>query len=980
MADTVLELMTRVDIGPLKSAMTEAAASVSSSTQKMKADIASFSSSSMAANQGVEATMAGLPKEFIKVEAGGVFAFEQIKRRVIEATSEVGALRQEILGTNDAAKLDQLNAQLDQARARMTAARTEMRAMRMETTETREKADLLGDSLGVKIPGALGRLGGQIPAVQGLMNALFAPTLVLFLAEAIDRVVSKIADMSREMGGFGEVQRKAYESALEYNSRMILSSLELKEKQLAISVIGKEGAAKYAAEARNAANADLERAAATDRARRSIEAQEKEVERLSSLMKWRLFKEGEEVKITVHGIETYNLKEELGKAEATLNRMKETWNELDAKQREGKVTTGERGAEESARQGEEARAVQRANVDANKNLQNEYITFYEQGLRRMYAAEKITLEDEVTGERAAIQARLENERAAAAQRKAILAAEHQATGKDTGKDVAGINEQLAAVELRTRSELAAIGQRFDVEKLQQLNAVNLATVQAAKTTADAEINVIEETSRRRFEDGKILVSELTAIEKAAANQRIDEQRSVVQEQISAANEYPEKNKALIIKLNSDLENLERERITKLDAIDREAENRADQVRAIEAEAEKAHQQSLLEIARLGIQTRATLGLISGRERVSQLQAITSQEYNLEREAIEKKRALYAQGTTQYEQAEKELQAITDRYSKQMAEDESKALLTRFAQWQKFDRQISDGFANAVGEMIRGQKTFGQALAQVWTGMVVDFAQMLTKWLVQWTLQHTAMRVVSNLFHLQELTQQTVSRTAQTAGDTAAQTAQVARHVTANTAMAASDAAYTTAYLGAVTVRVAGEVAARTVEGAKTAATDVGEVISLAAVGAAGAAAAAAPGGPGAMAAAAVAAEAIILAFAPQAAVFALHGAVLDKDSLVQAHAKEMILPPHISVGLQGLIASGGLSDIRGSMAALHGSPSSSSTDNSSRSNSSGGSTYKTMHNHIRIEIHNHGDAKMSQDELIAGVKRGVKSGHLKFGD
>src|SRR6266852_5967018 len=770
MADTILELMTRVNIDPLKSAMTEAAGSVSSSTQKMRADFTSLSSTTLAANEGVKSVMSQLPSEFIKVEAGGVFAFEQIKRRVIEATSEVGALRQEILGTNDAAKLDQLNAQLDQARARMTAARTEMRAMRMETSETREKADLLGDSLGVKIPGALGRLVGQIPAVQGLMNALFAPTLVLFLAEAIDRVVGKIADMSREMGGFGEVQRKAYESALEYNSRMILSSLELKEKQLAISVIGKEGAAKYAAEARNAANADLERAAATDRARRSIEAQEKEV------------------KITVHGIETYNLKEELGKAEATLNRMKATWNELDAKQREGKVKTGERGAEEAARQGEEARAVQRANIDANKNLQNEYITFYEQGLRRMYAAEKITLEDEVAGERAAIQGRLENERAAAAQRKAILAAEHQATGKDTGKDVAGINEQLAAAELRTRSELAAVDQRFDLEKLQRLNAVNLATVQAAKTTADAEINVVEETSRRRFESGQILVSELTAIEKSAANQRIDGRRSELQELLRIASEFPEKNKKDIIKLNSDLENLERERITKLDAIDRDAENRADQVRAIEAEAEKAHQQNLLEIARLGITTRASLGLIGNRERISQLQAITAQEYALEREAIEKKKALYAEGTAQYEQAEKELQAITDRQSKQMAQDEANALKERFAAWHKFTSQVESDFSNSVGQMIRGQKTFGQAMAELWGNMVVQWAQTLARMLAQFVTYELSKLVISQPSNTKELGQTIVTTGPQTTTVVAGQAAQagaVAAGQTAQTAAAAT---------------------------------------------------------------------------------------------------------------------------------------------------------------------------------------------------
>lgn len=789
MSDTILELMTRVDVEPVKTAMTEAATAVSNSTSKMKTDMASFNATSMAANEGVVDFMSKLPPAFIKVEAGGVFAFEQIKRRVIEATSEVGALRQEILTTDDTAKLAQLNAQLDQARARMTAARTEMRAMRLEMTETREKADLLGESVGVKIPGALGRMLGQMPQIQSIMNAAFAPIMVLFFVEAIEHAIEGIAKLARAIGGFGEEERKAFESALDHNQKLILSNLELKEKLEAISIIGKEGSTKYAAEAKNAAAAAVDQAAELARVNRELPKMQEQVNRLSLKKKigldpldyapW-------DIAFTFIKRGLDNTGEELEAAQAKLRRFNETRDQLEGKLRERPVEAGKAKAEEKVRGGDEAREVQRANVEAQKSLQTEYVNFYEQGLRRMYADDKITLADEVAGEKEAVLARLEIERTYAAQRKQLLAAEAAAhPGKNVQPQVIAVNTQLADAELRTRSEIAAIDQRFDKETEKQRDAVNLATVKAAKSAADSEIAVVEETSRRKFANGQIVLSELTAIEKAAANQRIDEQRAVVQEELRAAEQEPEKKKALIIKLNSDLENLERERITKIDAIDIEAENRKRAILSIEAESAKVHQQSLLEIDRIGIETRANLGLISNSQRLTQLKAITTQEYQLEREAIEKKKSLYAEGTTQFVEAEKELQQINDKYSKQMAEDDAKALKERLAAWEKFDHQIVDSFSGAVGEMLRHQKTFGQAMAAAWNTMVVDFAQAMARKLAQWILTHTLMKVVSQIFHLEELTKQTVATSAETGVVAAGQVAQVAAVATGQTAQTAA---------------------------------------------------------------------------------------------------------------------------------------------------------------------------------------------------
>jgi hypothetical protein len=96
------------------------------------------------------------------------------------------------------------------------------------------------------------------------------------------------------------------------------------------------------------------------------------------------------------------------------------------------------------------------------------------------------------------------------------------------------------------------------------------------------------------------------------------------------------------------------------------------------------------------------------------------------------------------------------------------------------------------------------------------------------------------------------------------------------------------------------------------------------------------------------------------------GAVVPQDMPIFAHAKEMVLPAHLSTFVQTAAAGaaggpGGIGGVGGP-----GSP--------------GGSSdviHKTMHNHIRVEVHNNGGA-MGQDDITAAVKRGIRRGALRW--
>lgn len=109
----------------------------------------------------------------------------------------------------------------------------------------------------------------------------------------------------------------------------------------------------------------------------------------------------------------------------------------------------------------------------------------------------------------------------------------------------------------------------------------------------------------------------------------------------------------------------------------------------------------------------------------------------------------------------------------------------------------------------------------------------------------------------------------------------------------------------------------------------------------------------------VAAAAAAGTIAAGATASAAQGGVLDRDGPIFAHAREMILPPAISTGLQGVISGGRLNT---------GTPSGSTSTSSSSS---------SRHQQFNIEVHNHGSApQMSRDSVLDIVRTAVRRGEL----
>jgi hypothetical protein len=977
MSDTLLELMTRINIEPLKSGLTEAAASVSTNTEKMKASLTSFAASGVAANEGVRTMLSTLPPEFIKVEAGGVFAFEQIKRRVIEATSEVGALRQEILNTNDAAKLTQLNAQLDQARARMTAARTEMRAMRLEMTETREKADLLGESLGVKIPGSLGRLLGQIPLLQTAMNAAFAPLVVLFFADALVKVVEWIDNATASLAGYTEEVKKAFEEEKKANQeqlRHVGSVREGMEKIIEtnrrVSEVGKssfanfeESAKKAKAETSSLLNVltlglvegyrTLDHVL-TDVAHEQVVLSETAREQMKGLMEVA----AAENRAALKNKENLESAAQIGKSR--ISQLREEISALNEKQAlETKIAVQEAAGKKDSDEADRARA--RANVEAEfaakrlelqrhlaeefanvsiaaaksevaarQAIESQFISFYESGLHQMYAAGQITLADEIAGEKAAANQRLAIRLNEIEAQKALALREQSATGKDATPELTTLDEKGTTAKIQTQQKLNELTQRgaLDTQRIQ--NEINLATVQAAKTVADAEINAVEQSARAQLAARRISLEQETEISKAAAAQRIDSDIAVAKERLRQEEEFPERNKKLIIQLNADIVALEKQKAAELERIDAEYTNK-------HLEEVRRDMEETLRFVEETSNRQLSSALSTDDKRLRSHQITLSQWGALERTEVNrwaseqsvalnamlaKEKAMYGEDSLEYKKLiDKKNELDQQRLSKLNQIDQQ-----IIAKDQQMFNKITGEFNSAVVSWIDGQQKFGAAMTKVWEGIANSAITNILKMTEQMILAEIQHKAIASVGILTD---------AKSAAAAAFKWAMESVPFPANIIVAPAAAA--TAFAG-------------------------------------------------------------VMAFASAAG-----GMEVTHDQLLFAHKDEKVLPAGFNRDLQTAIGGaslsgvgipaiagnlrslgGGMDQMHSQMSALHGGAQSSS----GASGASGGggfgssvtnSNNKTVNNHIRPTIVvNHPGRETTQEDIEKAVRKGVRSGALRF--
>jgi hypothetical protein len=415
----------------------------------------------------------------------------------------------------------------------------------------------------------------------------------------------------------------------------------------------------------------------------------------------------------------------------------------------------------------------------------------------------------------------------------MVAAERAARNQSLTEEVSEVEDRVAAERVGSTERVTILQEELD--HLKSIGADKTAEyrrIEQQLTTAEREAASARE---RAFADE---VAKEISMTKSATDRMMILRRAMLQAELNGFSLEGEAFK----KLKEEEINAERQYAEQRTAI-----------QAIDDDAEKAHQQSLLDMKRSAIAEDYSMGLISNSQRLAMERQVIQQEIALERQALQAKQALYANDPVAYEKVQKQLLALTDKYDKLMADADAQARRTRMAGWVTFDNQLASDFSRTITQLITTNQRFSTTMMQLWGSIINSFVSMLAQMIAKWAA-HQLVRVALATAAEAHLTTATAAGNATRAGI----------EITADTASV---------------VRSSGVAAA-------AAFASVMEAVPF-------------PYNVAAAPAVAAAALAETLGFGAPA--MAEKGALLDRDMPIFAHANEMILPSALSTGMQKMI-------------------------------------------------------------------------------
>lgn len=252
----------------------------------------------------------------------------------------------------------------------------------------------------------------------------------------------------------------------------------------------------------------------------------------------------------------------------------------------------------------------------------------------------------------------------------------------------------------------------------------------------------------------------------------------------------------------------------------------------------------LSIAMAEVQRRFAAEDIGAVQAATQELAITNAVKQGELARLDSEMATLTKGTLAYEQAYRQRERVVKEYAtevKRIQDEETRAIVSDATKW---SAPMTGAFNSSLNAMLSGAKSFEAGMKDMWNSMLLGFLSLCEQELEKWIIL------------------------------------QIGKQVAAETADTAS----------AVAQRAA-------------AASQIPPLAAVAAAGAYSSQASIPYVGP--YLAAAAAAEAFGYVMSLESVAAAAGGMTLDQDQLVFAHKREMILPAHLSVGLQSIIERGG---------------------------------------------------------------------------
>lgn len=484
-----------------------------------------------------------------------------------------------------------------------------------------------------------------------------------------------------------------------------------------------------------------------------------------------------------------------------------------------------------------------------------------------------------------------------------------------------VYHEMVAAERESRH--AALSQ--EMSDLEQRMAATRAGSYERIIVLEEELNYLKRIGAGETSEYRRVQSEMVRATTEAASQ---EQREYIKKVESDVAESKKDAKAKIASLNEALwfalntYGIDSEAYRKFTQMKLQAEqefvDQKKEIAIIDEEMQQMKGRHELDMQKAALDQQYNLGVISAQRRAQLELQLIEKEEAMELAAVAEKQKDYDKDTVNYERAEKEKLAIAEKYEKMRQQIENKQQTERLAAFKKFTDGMVNDFVQGINEMIQQGKTFGQVMAQIWNKMLLQFIDMLARMVIEALIKATVMKAIMAVFGSQTETKEEDK-------------AKAAAKIQDDSAQAQADV-----FLQAI------------------------ETVPFPANLAAAPAAAAAVG--------------VMMTGISSQLGKAEHGGLLHENGPIFAHANEMVLPSHISEGLQNAIASGGFM------------PPASLTQNLPMAGGPSGASH-TIHNHnnhiapkINVAVNGTKDGmKDLHNQVIKVVKDAVRRGSLSMG-
>lgn len=517
-----LQVTVGANVAPLLSSMNEASAAVSTSADKMASAFKAAGLSS------TEAASAMKNLQFTADESAAAL-------RNVGIAAETASAEVRNVGPASDEGFKPVSSGADKAKTSITDARIATQG--------------LASDLGVRMPRALTTMLARMPEIGPAIASAFNVIAVVAFLEIVDQVAKKIRESIEDLEGWGAAQQAAYKAAEAANFALLSANVVRSVEAGKQNQIGLEGMAKHKASLDDLVGAEKkygDEAAESLRRQIGLEGELKNIQTQRNEAAFdptrfdyaQLGKDRDEANRRIS--EEIKLQGELGEK---IRQIKDV--EIPA---ERKTT--------DADQAKDSLALATAKSDAAKAIGLADVAFQQQLARQRYEAEKLTIDQEVEALRAAEDKKFAIEQAFEARSRQVLQQKHAETGEDITPQLEKLNGDARVQAETHQAALSAIDATGAAERKRINDAAEQAEIDSTEKSALAGVAISEKWIEQQRSMQRISIAEETALLTTAENERHDAQSTALQQRLKIAQEEPEKNKALVISLNSDLEQLE----------------------------------------------------------------------------------------------------------------------------------------------------------------------------------------------------------------------------------------------------------------------------------------------------------------------------------------------------------------------------------------------------------------------------------------